>query len=257
MGDPTLGQRASFGSKNDRSRVMASQFAPGEEQLCENPRYSLGSFQSCLPSWTLWPQPDPSSSTECEAAHYAKCADTRWNKGAHKWPGFTWANASAPCGLHRAATERVVRIEVGRHQLCSRHNERHALHRVWSGRTLQNWIFTEAGAGSSHSLGCTGEMERSLPLQTIGFLQTGVTAAESRYGVRQSCANTFAPSRRMLESRNDSDGILSGTRTRLCCEVWGRSSRLCRSCCGIRPSGRCWMSTRRESRRRSTPRRPR
>ena len=37
----------------------------------------------------------------------------------------------------------------------------------------------------------------------------------------------------------------SGTRTRLCCEVWGRSSRLCRSCCGIRPSGRCWMSTRR------------
>jgi hypothetical protein len=36
--------------KNDRSRVMASQFAPGEEQLCENPRYSLGSFQLCLPS---------------------------------------------------------------------------------------------------------------------------------------------------------------------------------------------------------------
>jgi len=50
MGHPTLGERASFGSKNDRSRVMAAQFAPGEEQLCENPRYSLGSFQSCLPS---------------------------------------------------------------------------------------------------------------------------------------------------------------------------------------------------------------
>ena len=50
MGHPTLGQRASFGSKNDRSRVMASQFAPGEEQLCENPRHSLGSLQSCLPS---------------------------------------------------------------------------------------------------------------------------------------------------------------------------------------------------------------
>jgi hypothetical protein len=44
MGHPTLGQRASFGVENHGSRVMAAQFASGEEQLCENPRYSLGPF---------------------------------------------------------------------------------------------------------------------------------------------------------------------------------------------------------------------
>jgi integrase len=41
---PQLGQRASFGGKNHGSRVMAAQFASGEEQLCENPRFSLGPF---------------------------------------------------------------------------------------------------------------------------------------------------------------------------------------------------------------------
>src|SRR5258706_181129 len=66
-----------------------------------------------------------------------------------------------------------------------------------------------------------GEKSAATTNRTIGFLQAGVTAAESRYGVRQSCANTFAPSHRMLESRNDSDGILSGTRTRLCCGASG------------------------------------
>ena len=50
MGRPTLGQRASFGGENHGSRVMAAQFGSGEEQLCENPRYSLSPFQSCLPS---------------------------------------------------------------------------------------------------------------------------------------------------------------------------------------------------------------
>src|SRR5882724_11864477 len=35
MGHPTLGQCASFGSKNDRSRVMASQFVPGEERCAK------------------------------------------------------------------------------------------------------------------------------------------------------------------------------------------------------------------------------
>jgi integrase len=42
---------------------------------------------------------------------------------------------AASTGLRQSE---LVRIEVGRHQLCSRHNERHSLGRVRSGRSLQN-----------------------------------------------------------------------------------------------------------------------
>ncbi len=44
MDCPTLGQRASFRSENNGSGVMAAWAATREEQLCKNPKYTLGSF---------------------------------------------------------------------------------------------------------------------------------------------------------------------------------------------------------------------
>jgi len=74
---PQLGQQASFGNQNDGSGVVAAQLAGSEKQLCENPRHSLGPFQSCLPSRTFRPQPDPLSSTGREAAGHTECVHTR------------------------------------------------------------------------------------------------------------------------------------------------------------------------------------
>lgn len=44
MRHPTLGRRASFGGESRGSRVMAAQFASGEEQLCEKSEVFSRSF---------------------------------------------------------------------------------------------------------------------------------------------------------------------------------------------------------------------
>ena len=86
------------------------------------------------------------------------------------------------CGI---AAERAVRIEMGRHQFRSRDNERHALDRVWSGRSVQDRILAEARAGSSNCFGGTREMERSLSLhrsRRLGFREQTAPRSETHMG---------------------------------------------------------------------------
>lgn len=75
--------------------------------------------------------------------------------------GLARADAGARCSLHGVAAERAIRIEVGRHQFCSRDNERHAFDRVRSAGSMQDRIFAEACARSSNCFGGTREMEKA------------------------------------------------------------------------------------------------
>ena len=86
--------------------------------------------------------------------------------------GFAGTDARAPCSFYWLASERVVWLEVGRHQPCPGDNERHTLNRLWSGRPLQDRIVTETHAGSANRFGCTREMEGKLQiyeLRRLGF----------------------------------------------------------------------------------------
>jgi integrase len=68
--------------------------------------------------------------------------------------------------------ERAVRIEVGRHQLCSRDNERCTLNRLRGSWSLQDRVIAETCPRSSNCFGGTREMERSLsvrPSRRLGF----------------------------------------------------------------------------------------
>jgi hypothetical protein len=80
---------------------------------------------------------------------------------------------------------RAFRIEVGRHQFCPRHNERHTLNRVWRRGSLQDRIFAEARAGSSDCFGRPREMERSFLLhrsRRLGFRKQTTPRSQANMG---------------------------------------------------------------------------
>jgi hypothetical protein len=51
---------------------MAAPAPTREEPLRENPKYSVGPFQPCLPSRAVQPKSHPLSSTRCKAADHAR-----------------------------------------------------------------------------------------------------------------------------------------------------------------------------------------
>src|SRR3989442_4436144 len=75
------------------------------------------------------------------------------------------------------------------------------------------------------TLCCNGRKVSATRMQTTGFSPASATEVEDRSGAKRSCGNIFVRWRRALELRSNSDGTRSGTHTRLCCEVWGPSSR--------------------------------
>src|SRR5258708_1242990 len=72
---------------------------------------------------------------------------------------------------------------------------------------------------------CNGRKVFATRMETTGYSPASAIEVEDRSGAKRPCGNIFVRLRRGLELRSDSDGTRSGTHTRLCCEVWGPSSR--------------------------------
>jgi integrase len=88
-------------------------------------------------------------------------------------------------------------------------------------------VIAEARARSSDSRGRSVAMEKGARYtrEDDWVFASKRYQVEDHTGGRQSCANIFVLWRRLSESRSNSDGTRSGTRTRLCCEVSEPSSR--------------------------------
>jgi hypothetical protein len=173
------------------------------------------------------PQPNLPCSSERQTPNTTRHSAARRNQGANRWTGTGRTHVSPSCRIHRVAAERDIRLKVGRYRLRARHDERHPFHRVRSGRPVQDRIIAETCAYASDSRGCADAVEETLHLHQFEdwVFASKRYRAEGPTGVRRSCANTYVPERHESESRSDSDGIRSGTPTRLCCDVWGLSSK--------------------------------
>jgi hypothetical protein len=94
-------------------------------------------------------------------------------------------NLGSPCSLDRIATERDVRLEMGRHRFCPEEYERHALHRVRGSGPVQDRVIVEAHAHSSDSCRRSVAMEERYPLhecRRLGFRQQALPRSKTNLG---------------------------------------------------------------------------
>ena len=93
---------------------------------------------------------------------------------------------------------------------------------------MQDRIFAKTCAGSSklfwrHSR--NGKKPPGTSEPTTAFSRAGGTEVGNPSGAKRSYANTFVQLRTASGFRNESDGIRSGTHSRLCCEASVQSSK--------------------------------
>jgi hypothetical protein len=97
--------------QNHTSRGLASLFAFGEEQLRQNPKCDVRSFQSCLPIRAVRPQSDLSRSSECKTPQSANRPHARRNQGVGGQLEHSRANLGPPRGIHRLRQSEIFGLK--------------------------------------------------------------------------------------------------------------------------------------------------
>jgi len=148
---------------------LASTPAFGEEQLRQDSKFDVRPLQSRSPIRVVRPQSDPSRPSECETTQNTNAIGGRRNQcsrrqsqhSSERW--LFWR-------IDRPETERVVRLEMGRHRLLPRNDERHAIHRLRCCWSVQDRIITEAHTRPSARCRCTSGMAKAINLHGAGRL---------------------------------------------------------------------------------------
>ena|SRR6202046_830134 len=100
----------------------------------------------------------------------------RRNQGVNRRSGTSRTHTSPSCRINRVATERDIRLKVGRYRLRARHDERHPSRRLRSGRPVQDRIIAKARANASDSRGRAYAAEKTLYIHQAKDLVLQVSA---------------------------------------------------------------------------------